>query len=37
LAANPQIKAEIDAMRQPATALRDRCNIPDDHIHFGVV
>jgi hemophore-related protein len=37
LAANPQIKAEIDAMRGPATALRDRCNIPDDHIHFGVV
>ena len=37
LAANPQIKAEIGAIRGPATALRDRCNIPDDHIHFGVV
>jgi hemophore-related protein len=37
LAANPQIKAEIDAIRGPGSALRDRCNIPDDHIHFGVV
>jgi hemophore-related protein len=37
LAANPQIKAEIDAIRGPATALRDRCNIPDSHVHFGVI
>lgn len=37
LAANPQIKAEIGAIRGPGSALRDRCNIPDDHVHFGVV
>ncbi len=37
LAANPQTKAEIDAIRGPAFALRDRCNIPDDLGHFGVL
>ncbi|MCB0933529.1 MAG: heme-binding protein [Mycobacterium sp.] len=28
LAANPVIKGEIDAIRQPAVDLRNRCNIP---------
>lgn len=37
LAANPQAKAEIDAIRGPAYALRDRCNIPDEHLHLGVL
>ena len=37
LAANPQTKAEIDAIRGPAFALRDRCNIPADDDHFGVL
>ncbi|MCW1960034.1 MAG: heme-binding protein [Mycobacterium sp.] len=37
LAANPQTKAEIDAIRGPAFALRDRCDIPDDLGHFGVL
>lgn len=37
LAANPQVNAEIDAIRGPAYALRDRCNIPDEHLHLGVL
>lgn len=37
LAANPQVKAEIDAIRGPATDLRQRCNIPDEHIVYGVL
>jgi hemophore-related protein len=36
-AANPQIKAEIDAIRGPAIDLRNRCNIPDEHIVYGVL
>ena len=37
LAANPQIRAEIGAIRSPGVALRDRCNIPDSHIHLGLI
>ena len=37
LAANPQVRAEIDAIRGPAYGLRDRCNIPDEHLHLGVL
>ena len=37
LAANPQVQAEIDAIRGPAYGLRDRCNIPDEHLHLGVL
>jgi len=37
LAANPQVQAEIDAIRGPAYGLRDRCNIPDEHMHLGVL
>ena len=37
LAANPQVRAETDAIRGPAFDLRDRCNIPDASIHLGVL
>ena len=26
-----------DAIRGPGAALRDRCNIPDSHTHFGLI
>lgn len=37
LAANPQTKAEIDAIRSPGAALRDRCNIPAADLHYGLI
>jgi hemophore-related protein len=36
-AANPQVKAEIDAIRAPAFDLRNRCSIPDEHLIYGVL
>jgi hemophore-related protein len=37
LAANPQTKAEIDAIRGPGADLRARCNIPASDIHYGLI
>ena len=37
LAANPQTAAEIDAIRSPGVALRDRCDIPASDIHKGLI
>ena len=37
LAANPQTKAEVDAIRSPGVALRERCNIPAADIHRGLI
>ncbi len=37
LTANPGVKAEIDAIRQPASDLRDRCGIPETNIVRGVL
>ena len=37
LAANPQTGAEIDAIKGPGVALRDRCNIPASHLHLGLL
>lgn len=37
LAANPQTAAEIAAIKGPGAALRDRCNIPDSHLHLGLL
>jgi hemophore-related protein len=37
LAANPQTQADLDAIRGPASDLRDRCNISDASIHLGVL
>jgi hemophore-related protein len=37
LTANPDVKAEIDAIRQPADDLRDRCGVPDSNIMRGVL
>lgn len=37
LAANPQAEAEIDAIKNPGVALRDRCNIPASHLHLGLL
>lgn len=35
--ANPQIQAELDAIRAPGDELRDRCNLPDEAIIIGVL
>ena len=37
LAANPQTQAEIGAIKNPGAVLRDRCDIPDAHLHFGLL
>lgn len=36
-AANPQVKAELDAIRAPGTDLRNRCNIPQTAVLMGVL
>jgi len=35
--ANPQVKAELDAIRAPAVDLRNRCGIPPAAIILGVL
>ena len=35
--ANPQVKAELDAIRAPAVDLRNRCGIPPTAIILGVL
>ena len=35
--ANPQIKAELDAIRAPSVDLRNRCGIPSDAVILGVL
>lgn len=37
LAANPQTRDEIGAIKSPGVALRQRCNIPASHLHFGLL
>ena len=37
LKANPSVKSEIDAIRQPVLELRNRCNIPTDSLIRGVL
>ena len=37
LTANPETKAQIDAIRQPVDELRDRCGVPDSNIMRGVL
>lgn len=37
LAANPDVKSEIDAIRQPVLELRNRCNIPTSSLIRGVL
>lgn len=37
LTANPQTKAEMDAIQAPADALRARCNIPVENLIRGVL
>jgi hemophore-related protein len=37
LTANPEIKAQLDAIQAPADDLRARCNIPVDGIVRGVL
>ena len=37
LAANPQVKAEIDGIRGPVFDLRNRCGIPTNNIIRGVL
>lgn len=37
LTANPQTKAEMDAIQAPADDLRARCNIPAENIVRGVL
>lgn len=37
LDANPQIRAELDAVRQPSTDFRNRCNIGHRPLAFGVL
>lgn len=37
LAANPDIKAQIDGIRGPVTDLRNRCGIPANNIIRGVL
>ena len=37
LTANPEIKAQMDAIQAPADDLRARCNIPVDGIVRGVL
>jgi hemophore-related protein len=34
---NPQVRAELDAIRAPATDLRNRCNIPLEAEISGVI
>ena len=33
--ANPQVKAELDAVRAPAKDLRNRCNVPKEATILG--
>lgn len=35
--ANPQVKAELDALRAPSVDLRNRCGIPPAAIILGVL
>jgi hemophore-related protein len=35
--ANPQVKAELDAVRAPSVDLRNRCGIPAAAIILGVL
>jgi hemophore-related protein len=35
--ANPQVKAELDAIRAPSVDLRNRCNIPPSAVILGVL
>jgi len=35
--ANPQVKAELDAIRAPAVDLRNRCGIPAAAVILGVL
>ena len=37
LAANPGIKSDIDAIRQPVLELRTRCNMPTNSLIRGVL
>lgn len=37
LDANPQVRAEIDGIRQPSTDFRTRCNIPQRAVALGVI
>lgn len=37
LDANPQIRTELDNIRQPSTDFRTRCNIPQRALVFGVL
>lgn len=37
LTANPGVKADIDAIRQPVLELRTRCNIPTNSLIRGVL
>lgn len=37
LAANPQVKGEIDAIRGPVMDLRNRCGIPANNLIRGVL
>ncbi len=37
LNANPQVRAEIDNIRQPSADFRTRCNIPQRALAFGVL
>lgn len=34
---NPQVRAELDGIRQPSTDFRTRCNIPQRAVALGVV
>jgi hemophore-related protein len=36
-AANPSVKSDIDAIRQPVLELRTRCNIPTNSLIRGVL
>jgi hemophore-related protein len=37
LDANPQVRAELDGIRQPSTDFRNNCNIPQRALALGVV
>ena len=37
LTANPQVRAELDAIRAPAVDLRNRCGVPVDAEISGVI
>src|SRR5262245_37211088 len=37
LQANPQVRAELGAIRAPVVDLRNRCNIPNDSALLGVL